>query len=95
MCALTALLLSSSEHLKGFAETNIVRLGSFIPIMAEVEQKSHQPLLLLMDECVAAFAPELHPGSRVHPIVGNKGSESKDKFNLKVIAVGGFMLFLI
>ncbi|XP_075876688.1 zona pellucida sperm-binding protein 3-like [Nelusetta ayraudi] len=61
------------EHLQGFAETNLVRLGSFIPIMAEVEQKSHQPLLLLMDECVAAFAPELHPGSRVHPIVGNKG----------------------
>lgn len=90
-----ALLLSSLEHLKGFAKTNTVRLGSVIPVWAEVEQKSHQPLLLLMDECVAAFAPELHPGSQVLPIVGNKGWEWKFKFNLSITAVGGSMPFLI
>lgn len=90
-----AFLLSSLEHLNGFAQTNTVRLGSVIPIWAEVEQKSHQPLLLLMDECVAAFAPELHPGSQVYPIVGNKGSESKFKFSLSITAAGGCMSLLI
>uniref|UniRef100_A0A3Q3WY17 ZP domain-containing protein n=1 Tax=Mola mola TaxID=94237 RepID=A0A3Q3WY17_MOLML len=60
------------NQLTGMAKTNIISLGSFMPIWAAVEQKSHQPLLLLMDECVAAPTPELQPGSQVYSIIGNK-----------------------
>lgn len=66
-------VLSPADRLTATAETNVVPRGSFLPIWATVEQKSHQPLLLLMDECVAASEPELRPGSLVHPIIGNKG----------------------
>uniref|UniRef100_A0A3Q2CI27 Zona pellucida glycoprotein 3f, tandem duplicate 2 n=1 Tax=Cyprinodon variegatus TaxID=28743 RepID=A0A3Q2CI27_CYPVA len=38
-----------------------------------VEQKSHQPLTLLMDECVAASTPDLQPGSQIYPLVVNHG----------------------
>ncbi|XP_071368783.1 zona pellucida sperm-binding protein 3-like [Centroberyx affinis] len=62
-----------NEELSGVATTNIIPLGSFIPIWAAVEQKSHQPLLLLLEECVAATTPELQPGSQVYPIITNKG----------------------
>ncbi|CAL8277809.1 unnamed protein product [Lota lota] len=44
-----------------------------MPIWAAVEQKSHQPMLLLMDECVAAATPELQPGGQYFPLVGNQG----------------------
>lgn len=73
--AFTALffLLSFTEQMTAKAKTNIIPLGSFMPIWAAVEQRFHQPLLLLMDECVAASSPELHLGSQVYPIVGNKG----------------------
>ncbi|XP_069020472.1 zona pellucida glycoprotein 3f, tandem duplicate 2 [Embiotoca jacksoni] len=62
-----------NEQLTGVAESNIIPLGSFMPIWAAVEQKSHQPLLLLMEECVAATTAELQPGSHVYPIISNKG----------------------
>uniref|UniRef100_A0A8C7YF16 Zona pellucida glycoprotein 3f, tandem duplicate 2 n=1 Tax=Oryzias sinensis TaxID=183150 RepID=A0A8C7YF16_9TELE len=62
-----------NEQLTGVAKTNVIPLGSFMPIWAAVEQKSHQPLLLLMDECVAATTPKLNPSSQVHQIVGNHG----------------------
>ncbi|KAK5935791.1 hypothetical protein CgunFtcFv8_021115 [Champsocephalus gunnari] len=38
-----------------------------------VAQESHQPLLLLMEECVAATTPELKANSNVYPIITNKG----------------------
>ncbi|KAM8851395.1 zona pellucida glycoprotein 3f, tandem duplicate 2 isoform 2-T4 [Spinachia spinachia] len=62
-----------NEQLSSVAKSNVVTLGSFLPIWATVEQKSHQPLLLLMEECMATSTPELHPGGAVHPIIGNKG----------------------
>ncbi|XP_044075339.1 zona pellucida glycoprotein 3f, tandem duplicate 2 [Siniperca chuatsi] len=62
-----------NEQLTSVAKTNVIPLGSFMPIWAAVEQKSHQPLLLLMEECVAATTPELQPGSQVYPIISNKG----------------------
>ncbi|KAG7227386.1 hypothetical protein INR49_000391 [Caranx melampygus] len=62
-----------NEQLTGIAKTNVIPLGSFMPLWAAVEQKSHQPLLLLMEECVAAATPELQPGSQVYPVIGNKG----------------------
>ncbi|XP_074544260.1 zona pellucida sperm-binding protein 3-like [Halichoeres trimaculatus] len=61
------------EELSGVATTNVIPLGSFMPIWAAVEQKSHQPLLLLMEECVATTTPELLPGSQIYPIITNKG----------------------
>ncbi|XP_028987880.1 zona pellucida glycoprotein 3f, tandem duplicate 2 [Betta splendens] len=62
-----------NEHLTGASMTNVVHLGSLMPIWAAVEQKSHQPLVLLMEECVAAATSELQPDSQVYPIIGNKG----------------------
>ncbi|KAK1898282.1 Zona pellucida sperm-binding protein 3 [Dissostichus eleginoides] len=55
------------EKMTEVAETNVIPLGSFMPIWATVEQKSHQPLLLLMEECVAATTPELQANSNVSP----------------------------
>ncbi|XP_076588043.1 zona pellucida sperm-binding protein 3-like [Chaetodon auriga] len=47
--------------------------NSFIPVMASVAQKTHQPLLLLLQECVGAITPELQPESSIYPIITNKG----------------------
>ncbi|KAM9428060.1 zona pellucida sperm-binding protein 3-like [Salvelinus alpinus] len=58
-------------------------LGSFIYISAAVEQMVHQPLLLLLEECVATTTPELQSEGPVHPIitkgclVASKTSNSK------------------
>ncbi|KAF7651398.1 hypothetical protein LDENG_00111690 [Lucifuga dentata] len=41
--------------------------------MASVEQKSHQPLLLLLEECVAATTAVLQSDSNIYPIITNKG----------------------
>nr|XP_046265533.1 zona pellucida sperm-binding protein 3-like isoform X2 [Scatophagus argus] len=57
----------------GPAESTNFPLGSFIPIMASVVQKTHQPLLLLLEECVASTTPELQPESIIYPIINNKG----------------------
>ncbi|KAM9349981.1 zona pellucida sperm-binding protein 3-like [Symphorus nematophorus] len=57
----------------GPAESTSFPLGSFIPIMASVAQKTHQPLLLLPEECVAATTAELQPESSIYPIITNKG----------------------
>ncbi|XP_029309677.1 uncharacterized protein LOC115022737 [Cottoperca gobio] len=62
-----------NDQLTGVAKTNVIPLGSFMPIWAAVEQRSHQPLLLLIEECVAATTQELQPSSQVYPIIGNKG----------------------
>ncbi|XP_047445730.1 zona pellucida sperm-binding protein 3-like [Mugil cephalus] len=57
----------------GPAESTSFPLGSIIPIMASVEQQSHQPLLLLLEECVASSTPQLLPESNIYPIITNKG----------------------
>ncbi|XP_045907307.1 zona pellucida sperm-binding protein 3-like isoform X2 [Micropterus dolomieu] len=57
----------------GPATSTSFPLGSLIPIMASVVQKSHQPLLLLLEECIATSTPELHPKSSIYPIITNKG----------------------
>lgn len=67
------LSLSSTEHLTSVAKTNVVSLGSYMPIWASVDQKFHQPLLLLMEECWAASTAELQDDSEVYSIVTNKG----------------------
>ncbi|KAI4796144.1 hypothetical protein KUCAC02_029420 [Chaenocephalus aceratus] len=70
---LTFHMLFLNDQMTAVAETNVIPLGSFMPIWATVEQKSHQPLLLLMEECVAATTPELQANSNVYPIITNKG----------------------
>ncbi|XP_074506440.1 zona pellucida glycoprotein 3f, tandem duplicate 1 [Sebastes fasciatus] len=62
-----------NDDFSGPAESASFPLGSFIPIMASVAQKTHQPLLLLLEECVAATTPELQPESIIYPIITNKG----------------------
>ncbi|XP_075954527.1 zona pellucida sperm-binding protein 3-like [Anarhichas minor] len=62
-----------NDQLTHISKTNVFTLGSFMPIWAAVEQKSHQPLLLLMEECVATTTPELLSGSQVYPIISNYG----------------------
>ncbi|XP_071347378.1 zona pellucida sperm-binding protein 3-like [Trachinotus anak] len=62
-----------NDDFSGPAESTTFPLGSFVPIMASVEQKTHQPLLLLLEECVAAATAELWPESYLYPIITNKG----------------------
>ncbi|XP_041945610.1 zona pellucida sperm-binding protein 3-like [Alosa sapidissima] len=62
-----------NKNLTGPAQSNSFPLGSFIPVWAYVEQHAHQPLLLLLDECVASDAIELEPTTLVHPIITNHG----------------------
>ncbi|XP_054623904.1 zona pellucida sperm-binding protein 3-like isoform X2 [Dunckerocampus dactyliophorus] len=68
-----------NDDFSGPAESTHFALGSFIPIMARVEQNSHQPLLLLMEECVAATTPQLHPDSNLYNIITNKGCLTDSK----------------
>ncbi|KAM3866151.1 zona pellucida sperm-binding protein 3-like [Diretmus argenteus] len=62
-----------NDDFSGPAPSTAFHLGSLIPIAASVAQKSHQPLLLLLEECVAATTPELQPDSNLFPIIINKG----------------------
>lgn len=57
----------------GPAESTSFPLGTIIPIKASVEQNTHQPLLLLLEECVAATTEELQPESNLYEIITNKG----------------------
>lgn len=55
------------------AESFSFPLGSLIPVVASVQQASHQPLQLFVEECVAASTPQLFPNSLAHTIISNKG----------------------
>ncbi|KAM6989367.1 zona pellucida sperm-binding protein 3-like [Tautogolabrus adspersus] len=62
-----------NDDFSGPAQSTSFPLGSFIPITASVAQKTHQPLLLLLEECVASTTPELQPESSIYSIITNKG----------------------
>ncbi|XP_028283638.1 zona pellucida sperm-binding protein 3-like [Parambassis ranga] len=62
-----------NDDFSGPAESTSFPLGSLIHITASVEQQNHQPLLLLLDKCIAATTPELQPDSYLYPIITNKG----------------------
>ncbi|XP_013859971.1 zona pellucida glycoprotein 3f, tandem duplicate 1 [Austrofundulus limnaeus] len=62
-----------NDDFSGPAKSTNFPLGSMIPIMASVEQVAHQPLLLLLEECVAATTADLQSGSDLYPIITNKG----------------------
>lgn len=70
---MTLLLFTALDDFSGPAESTRFPLGSIIPIMASVVQETHQPLLLLLEECVAATTSELYPESTTYPIISNKG----------------------
>uniref|UniRef100_A0A3B4B886 ZP domain-containing protein n=1 Tax=Periophthalmus magnuspinnatus TaxID=409849 RepID=A0A3B4B886_9GOBI len=57
----------------GPAESFSFPLGSLIPIMASVQQASHQPLQIFIEECVAATTPQLLPNGDKYTIITNKG----------------------
>ncbi|XP_058850795.1 zona pellucida sperm-binding protein 3-like isoform X1 [Acipenser ruthenus] len=48
-------------------------LGSLINIAAAVKQQFHMPLMVYMEECVAASTPELSPSSQTYPLITNHG----------------------
>ncbi|KAK1159928.1 zona pellucida sperm-binding protein 3-like [Acipenser oxyrinchus oxyrinchus] len=48
-------------------------LGSPINIAAAVKQQFHMPLMVYMEECVAASTPELSPSSQTYPLITNHG----------------------
>lgn len=62
-----------SGDFSGPAESTTFPLGSLIPILAGVEQNQHQPLLLLLDECVATTTPDLWSDGNTYDIITNKG----------------------
>ncbi|XP_008431204.1 uncharacterized protein LOC103478887 [Poecilia reticulata] len=57
----------------GPAETSTFPLGSMIPIMASVVEAAHQPLLILLEECVAATTSDLETAVETYTIIANKG----------------------
>ncbi|XP_072544741.1 zona pellucida glycoprotein 3f, tandem duplicate 1 [Salminus brasiliensis] len=61
------------DDFSGVATSTTFALGSLIPIAAVVEQQAHQPLVLLLEECVASTTPELAQSSSIYPIITNKG----------------------
>ncbi|KAF4117565.1 zona pellucida glycoprotein 3f, tandem duplicate 1 isoform X1 [Onychostoma macrolepis] len=61
------------DDFSGVATTTTFSLGSMIPIAASVVQQNHQPLILLLDECLASTTSELAPDSHVYPLITNKG----------------------
>ncbi|MGH0159406.1 UNVERIFIED_CONTAM: hypothetical protein FKN15_037038 [Acipenser sinensis] len=48
-------------------------LGSPINIAAAVKQQFHMPLMVFMEECVAASTPELSPSSQTYSLITNHG----------------------
>ncbi|XP_038156467.1 zona pellucida sperm-binding protein 3-like [Cyprinodon tularosa] len=74
----------------GPAESPIFPLGSMIPIMASVAQVNHQPLLILLEECVATTKPDLQTDGDIYTIITNKGclvdsKASRSKFEPRLM----------
>ncbi|XP_056097131.1 zona pellucida glycoprotein 3f, tandem duplicate 2 [Rhinichthys klamathensis goyatoka] len=62
-----------NHDFSGPAESSVFPLGSFVPIWAGVNQQAHQPLVLLLEECVASTTLEISPDSLTYPLIANKG----------------------
>ncbi|XP_041912671.1 zona pellucida sperm-binding protein 3-like [Alosa sapidissima] len=60
-----------NDDFSGPAVTSQYNLGNLIPISASVNQQAHQPLLLLLEECLASTEDQLGP--ETYPIITNKG----------------------
>ncbi|XP_052386379.1 zona pellucida sperm-binding protein 3 isoform X1 [Carassius gibelio] len=72
-----------NDDFSGPAESNVFPLGSFVPIWAGVNQQAHQPLLLLLEECVASTTLEMYSDTLTYPLISNKGClvDSKKSFS--------------
>ncbi|XP_016410546.1 zona pellucida sperm-binding protein 3 [Sinocyclocheilus rhinocerous] len=55
------------------------QLGSIIPIRATVESRSHRPLKIFMESCVAATDANISRAAQVHPIIANVGCLMESK----------------
>uniref|UniRef100_A0A671Q6J3 ZP domain-containing protein n=1 Tax=Sinocyclocheilus anshuiensis TaxID=1608454 RepID=A0A671Q6J3_9TELE len=55
------------------------QLGSIIPIRATVESRSHRPLKIFMESCVAATDANISHAAQVHPIIANVGCLMESK----------------
>ncbi|XP_041134373.1 zona pellucida sperm-binding protein 3-like [Polyodon spathula] len=53
--------------------SNLFFLGSPIQISASVNPQSHMPLILYVDECLAASTAELSASSHTYPLITNHG----------------------
>ncbi|RXM96290.1 Zona pellucida sperm-binding protein 3 [Acipenser ruthenus] len=53
--------------------SNLFFLGSPIQISASVNPQSHMPLILYMEECLAASTAELSASSQTYPLITNHG----------------------
>ncbi|KAL6490012.1 hypothetical protein MHYP_G00003570 [Metynnis hypsauchen] len=62
-----------NDDFSDVASSTTFFLGTLIPIIAAVEQQAHQPLLLLLEECVASASPDPSQDSSVYSIIDNKG----------------------
>ncbi|XP_067308530.1 zona pellucida glycoprotein 3f, tandem duplicate 2 [Pseudorasbora parva] len=62
-----------NQDFSGPAESSTFPMGSFVPIWAGVNQQAHQPLVLLLEECVASTTPEILPDTLTYPLIANKG----------------------
>ncbi|KAJ3595561.1 hypothetical protein NHX12_004864 [Muraenolepis orangiensis] len=62
-----------NDRFSGPAPSRAFVLGALIPIKASVAQDKHQPLLLLLDECVATPTQSLWTDSDVYHIITNHG----------------------
>ncbi|XP_051984708.1 zona pellucida glycoprotein 3f, tandem duplicate 2 [Xyrauchen texanus] len=72
-----------NHDFSGPAQSNIFPLGSFVPIWAGVDQQAHQPLILLLEECVASTTMEIYPDTLTYPLITNKGClvDGKNSFS--------------
>ncbi|XP_051553328.1 zona pellucida glycoprotein 3f, tandem duplicate 2 [Myxocyprinus asiaticus] len=72
-----------NHDFSGPAQSNVFPLGSFVPIWAGVDQQAHQPLVLLLEECVASTTLEIYPDSLTYPLITNKGClmDGKNSFS--------------
>ncbi|XP_048867694.1 zona pellucida glycoprotein 3f, tandem duplicate 2 [Brienomyrus brachyistius] len=75
-----------NDDFSGPARSASFPVGSQIPIWAAVDQQAHMPLMLFLQECVAATVPEMGTSHQVYPLITNGGclvdsKESTSKFH--------------
>ncbi|XP_059405245.1 zona pellucida sperm-binding protein 3-like [Carassius carassius] len=56
------------------------RLGSALPVRATVESRSHRPLWIYMENCMAATDADISRAAHVHPIITNAGCLMESKW---------------
>ncbi|KAK6477914.1 zona pellucida sperm-binding protein 3-like [Huso huso] len=62
-----------NEEFSAPRTSSLFFLGSPINIAAAVKQQFHMPLMVYVEECVAASTPQLSPSSQTYPLIANHG----------------------